>query len=183
MRLEVPPHYFACRPVLALSLLLAVVFAGSACRKEGPQPQDLEPRENGVYAVLREGTTRAEARNGDDHCAVLAYENKYTGTGAGEPVRYIAIDSDSFVPMILEGAPDATKDDGGKTILSVTLKKEYVKPLEDFTRAQIGGKIAILIDGEIVTLHKVRSVITGGEFQVTRCTDNACEILRAKLTE
>ena len=114
---------------------------------------------------------------------MLTYDKKYTAPDPGEPVRYVAIDPSSFVPMILEGAPDAEKDDAGKTILSVTLKKEYVKPLEDFTRAHIGGKIAILIDGEIITIHKIRSVIAEGKFQVTRCTDNACEMLRAKLTK
>ena len=78
-------------------------------------------------------------------------------------------------------APD--QDGSGKTILSVTLKKEYMKPLEELTRAQLNGKVAILIGGEIITIHKIRGVIAEGQFQVTRCTDNACEILKAKLME
>ena len=134
-------------------------------------------------AVIREAATREEAQGGDTRCAVLPYDNKYTDSEPGETLRYVAIDPVSFVPLILEGAPDARKDRDVKTILSVTLKNEYIKTLEDFTRAQLGGKIAILLDGELVTLHKVRSVISDGKFQVTRCTDNACEVLRARLTQ
>jgi hypothetical protein len=36
-------------------------------------------------------------------------------------------------------------------------------------------------DGEIVTLHKIRTVVTGGKLQITRCTDDACVVIRAKL--
>ena len=188
MRFEMPLRYAPWRPLLLPSLLLMVVFACGACTR----PSDLRkeigsnstgPRQNGVYAVIREAATREEAEGGDTRCTVLPYDKKYTDSGPGEPLKYVAIDPSSFVPLILEGAPDAKKDDAGKTILSVTLKKEYVKTLEDFTRAHLGGEIAILLDGEIVTLHKVRSVISEGKFQVTRCTDNACEVLRAKLTE
>ena len=45
----------------------------------------------------------------------------------------------------------------------------------------LGGKVAMVVDGEIVTLHKIRTVITGGKLQITRCQDNACEVIKAKL--
>jgi hypothetical protein len=161
--------------------MAAAILLG--CEQDAVQPQDLAPVENGVYAVLNEGATRSEARGDDTHCAVLAYDGKYTDAGPGQPVRYVAIDPSSFVPLVLEGEPDTEESDEGKTILSVALEEEYVKPLEEFTRAQLNGRIAILIDGEIVTMHKVRRVITEGQFQVTRCADDACKMLRSKLME
>ena len=75
------------------------------------------------------------------------------------------------------------KDGQGKSILSVSLTRTNAEKAEAFTRAHLGGKIAMVVDGEIVTLHKIRSVITGGKLQITRCKDNACEILRAKLVK
>lgn len=167
---------------------LAIVLACTACTRATEPPPlttqaDAAPKKSGIYAVLRQGATPDEARGGDTGCVVVPYHKQYTDAGPSETMEYVAIDPSAFVPMILEGAPIAKKDEGGKTILSVTLKKEYVKPLEDFTRAHLGGKIAILVDGEVVTIHKVRSVISEGQFQVTRCTDNACEVLRAKLTK
>jgi preprotein translocase subunit SecD len=68
-------------------------------------------------------------------------------------------------------------------ILRVKLKKKYAQRLEDFSRRHLGGTVAIVLDGEIVTLHKVRSVVSGGQVQITRCSDNACEVLKAKLTK
>jgi hypothetical protein len=41
----------------------------------------------------------------------------------------------------------------------------------------------MVVDGEIVTVHKIRSIITGGKVQITRCTDNACEVIRSKLVK
>ncbi len=171
-----------CLPRLLPLILFVAVCGCGACTRH-PEQTDTPPKQDGIYAVLREATTSKEAREGDAGCIVLPYDQKYTGAGPSDAIRYVAIDPASFVPMILEGAPEATKAGDGKTILSVTLNKEYVKPLEDFTRKQLNGKIAILLDGEIVTLHKIRAVISEGKFQATRCTDNACEILRAKLTE
>jgi len=173
--------------ILALALSLAAVAAGIGCTRpaEPPPPMDSTPsvNRNGVYAVLRDAPTWTKAQDRDTACAVLPYDHKYTDSTPGEPLRYIALDPTSFVPLILEGNPDATKDTGGKTILSVTLKKEYADALENFTRAHLGGKVAIVLDGEIVTIHKVRSIISGGKLQITRCSDNACDVLRAKLTE
>jgi hypothetical protein len=40
----------------------------------------------------------------------------------------------------------------------------------------------LVVDGQIVTLHKIRSVVTDGKLQITRCTDDACQVIRAKLT-
>jgi preprotein translocase subunit SecD len=68
-------------------------------------------------------------------------------------------------------------------MLSVTLSREQVKPLEDFTRAHLGGSVAILLDGEVISKHKVRAVVEGGRLQITRCGDNACDVLLAKLTK
>ncbi len=171
-----------------LLVLLVIALVGSACvGSPGPRKEVTDnngrPRSNGIYAVLREAATPEEAQGGDARCWVLPYDGKYTDSGPVTPLTYVALDQSSFVPLVLEGAPETKKDEGGKTILSVTLKKEHAKTLEDFTQAHLGGKIAIVLDGEIVTLHKVRSAVSGGKLQITRCTDNACEVLRAKLAE
>lgn len=85
------------------------------------------------------------------------------------------------MPLILAGPPDARTDGGGRTLLGVTLARDQVKRLEDFTRAHLDGKVAIVIGGEIVTIHKVRSVIQDGKAQITRCNDDACKTLLLRL--
>jgi len=136
---------------------------------------------DGIYYVVREDSAERETRSGGNDFPVLPYTARYSDSGPEEPARYITLDPSSFIPMILEGAPDMQKDSGGKTLLGVTLKERYARPLEEFTRKHLGGKVAILLGGEIITIHKVRSVISGGRIQITRCDDNACEVLRSKL--
>jgi len=138
--------------------------------------------ENGAYAVLREAATPQDARAESLRQVVLTYDRrKYSDAPPDEPLTYVAIDPTDYVPLIIEGVPEMKKDSQGKSILSVSLTRANAKKTEAFTRAHLGGRIAMVVDGEIVTLHKIRSVISGGKLQITRCTDNACEVIRAKL--
>ena len=132
--------------------------------------------------MLRESSTEAEARVDGVSQVVMLYDQKYSDADQNAPPRYIVIDSSSSVPLVIEGKPDTVKDGEGHSVLSITLLRENTKAMEEFTRAHLGGKIAIVCDGEIITLHRVRSVIHEGKVRIARCDDNACEILRTKLS-
>jgi hypothetical protein len=183
------------------SLLLAVVIAGPVCAtmKEGPRtapgavaqsPQPASARSaprsaglaNGVYAVLKEGATREAADSESGPHTTLVYDQKYSEADRDTPPRYIALGTSSFVPLILAEPPEARKDDRGFTLLNVRLAPDQAKRLEEFTRTHLNGQVAIVIGGEIITMHKVRAVIEGGRVQITRCTDDACQVLKLKLT-
>lgn len=162
---------------LFLALLCVIGATGNSQTAKKPKVA------NGIYAVLNEGPTAAEARKGQKSPAVLIYDGRYTDSSQVQNPSYVAVDTSSFVPLIIEGTPDAQKDGRGHTLLGVSLKKKYAKVLEDFSRAHLNGRRAIVLGGEVITMHKVRSVITGGKFQITRCYDNACEALQSKLLE
>jgi len=149
----------------------------------GGLPADPRPLVNGVYAVLREGLTRAEVQTEKRPHVVLVYDRKYSDADRDRPPQYVALDTSFFVPLVLSGQPDAQRDDRGWTLLKVTLARQHVKTLEDFTRAHLGGRMAIVIDGEIITMHKVRAVIKDGRAQITRCSDDACRTLLLKLAK
>lgn len=136
---------------------------------------------NGLYAVLRESSTADSARVDAPGSAVLVYDRKYTDADPAVPPTWVALDTARFVPLILSGPPDAKKDGRGWTMLEVTLASEQVRPLEEFTRAHLGGRVAIVLGGEVISEHKVRAVVEGGKLQITRCGDNACDVLRVKL--
>ncbi len=172
-------------------LFLALLWMTPACTrnptpKGGPATQTEHAAAalpNGLYAVIREASTPDSARlEGPGH-TVAVYDRKYTDADLTTPPAYLALDTTTYVPLILSGPPDARKDGRGWTMLSVTLSREQVKPLEDFTRAHLGGRVAILLDGEVVSMHKVRAVVEGGQLQITRCGDNACDVLLAKLAK
>ena len=184
-----------CRAIaVMLSIVLAPGLCGCQHAHSAPaaarpiEASSPRPLANGAYAVLREAATPQEAQEarvrGAAAGVVIAYDRRtYSGAPADEPLVYVAIDPADFVPLVIEGTPVIKSDGQGKDVLSVSLSRQYVRRAEDFTRGHLGGRIAMVVDGEIVTLHKVRSVITDGQFQITRCTDEACKVIRAKLVE
>ena len=173
---------------LATIALLVTVTVGSVVApmngaSRNSANADPRPLANGVYAILREGLTRAEVQTEKRPHVVLVYDRKYSDADQDQPPRYVAIDALSFVPLVLAGPPDARRDDRGWTSLHVTLARQHVKKLEDFTRAHLNGVVAIVIDGEIITIHKVRTVIKDGKAQITRCFDDACRSVLLKLAK
>jgi hypothetical protein len=140
------------------------------------------PLANGMYAVLHDAPTAEEARFDAESHRVVRYDQRLA-SGELEAPQYLALRTSSFVPLILEVPPDVHEQSDGRTYLTVSLAQSYVKTLADFTRDNLGGRVAIVVDGDVLTMHKVRSVIDGGKMQITRCTDNACELIRSKLME
>lgn len=179
------------RSILTTTLTLALTIYACISQQVPPTNQVraaispvVHPLENGAYAVLREAPTLQEVRAERITQRVLAYDRrKYSGAPPNEPLTFVAIDPKDYVPLIIEGAPEMKTDGQGKSVLTVSLVRKNVERAEAFTRAHLGGRIAMVVDGEIVTLHKVRSVITDGRVQITRCTDNACEVIRSKLVD
>jgi preprotein translocase subunit SecD len=181
----------ALHPALTLAFVLGFavywcnsLYAQPTSQAHGTIVPSAHSLENGAYLVLREAPTAQEARAGDSSQLVLAYDRrKYSDAPPETPLNYVAIDLKDYVPLIIEGVPEMKRDDQGKSILSVSLARKNAERAEAFTRAHLGGRIAMVVDGEIVSLHKIRSVITGGKLQITRCTDNACELIRVKLVK
>jgi preprotein translocase subunit SecD len=168
------------RNVFFLSILFALLIGGGIATAQEKTGTKLQ---NGFYPVSGEGATRSAALTGTQSCVALVYDGKYVDSTQMSSPQYIAVDTSSFVPLILQSAPTAKKDGNGRTLLGVTLSKKYVRKLEDFTKAHLGAKVAIVLDGEIITMHKIRSVISEGKVQISRCYDNACEILLSKLAK
>lgn len=176
--------------VLFATAALALVPAASATDSPGVRHSAATAAEdspkqgtiaNGVYAVLREGPTRKEIEQEKAPHFELLYDYKYSEPDQKQAPKYVALDSSSFVPLMLAGAPEIGGEYRGGPMLNLALAQENVKLLARFTRAHLGGAVAIVIDHEIITMHKIRSVIEDGRVQISWCTSNACEILRLKL--
>jgi preprotein translocase subunit SecD len=163
-------------PIVAVILVLE---AGFGIPQQRPAPK----LPNGFYSILIDTTSRIAARIDSIPNSILIYDGRYTDSSDMATPRYVAVDTTFYVPLVLEGAPVAKKDGNGRTLLGVSLSQRYVKRLADFTKAHLGGRVAIVLDGEVITMHKIRSVISGGKIQITRCYDNACEVLLSKLVK
>jgi preprotein translocase subunit SecD len=65
--------------------------------------------------------------------------------------------------------------------IQLKLTPNAADALERLSRAQVGKQITIVLGGEVVTMHKVREVIKGGDVQITSCTPGAAEYLLEQL--
>lgn len=87
-----------------------------------------------------------------------------------------------FVPLLINGKPLEDKEEGSnKPSLQLTLKDSQIEPLRLFTTTNLGKTVAIVIGGEVVSTHVIRTAITGGRLQITRCTKHGCKTLYTRL--
>jgi hypothetical protein len=161
---------------------LYILDIEAAGRATAAGSRESAPLADGMYAVKRDAATAEAAGVPGEPARVIRYDRR-SASGEPEEPRYLALQTSPFVPLILEVPPDIREQSDGRTYLSVALAQGYVKTLSDFTRAHLGGRVAIVVDGDVITVHKVRSPIDNGKMQITFCKGNACELIRSKLME
>src|SRR4051794_40382600 len=145
--------------VLALTAAIVLVFVLCGCKSSragstNQTPATLSPAahhlQNGAYLVLREALTLPEIQADGAAQVVLAYDRRiYSGAPPNEPLIYVAIDAKDYIPLIIEGAPEMKSDGQGKSVLTVSLVRKSVERVEAFTRAHLGGRIAMVLSNEI----------------------------------
>jgi preprotein translocase subunit SecD len=138
---------------------------------------------DGLYLVVRDSDKKEALGRIEHNERLLLDDSHFLEPSERHPDLYTVLQTDSFVPMTLAQAPTRRKDPRYRTALYVELAPEQIPVLEKFTRQNLGKRAAIVVGGDIVTVHKIKEVIKGGALQITRCTDNACEVLYAKLKE
>ena len=171
--------------LLSSAMLLSITCSGTSpppsASAPTPSPPEQKDLSNGLYAVLAESPTREGLAAPTRPHVVLVDDGRFTDDPS--PPRWLALGTEGFVPLVLEGQPHTEPDGRGHALLAVTLARQHQKTLESFTRDHLGASAAIVLDGEVVTVHKIKAVIDGGRMQITRCRDNACEMLRSKLVD
>ena len=143
-------------------------------------PNDAAAVPSGLYAVVADAP-QVPSKDPARSYQTLRYDPKMADSESTEPVQRVTVETQSFVPLILGAAPEPTKQENGRILVSVALSPKYIKTLADFTRAHLGERVALVLDGEVVSTHKIRTVIEGGRMQITRCDDHACQRILSKL--
>ena len=103
--------------------------------------------------------------------------NKMFIENAGQDITRVLIDTSEYVPLELDKAPTAEKQTEQKKKLMLSLTPAASEILKTFSAKNVMKKVVIVVGGEALTMHKIREAITGGQLQITRCSDNACEKL------
>jgi preprotein translocase subunit SecD len=141
-------------------------------------------RQAGFYLVAVEADSASALPAPSDEQRIVRYDYKFLrDTERGKP-RYLLLPKTADVPLMLAKTPELQKKgENGFPELRLELTPEASSKLEQLTREHLGGKVVFVIDGEPVTIHKIRSVITGGQFRLSRCTDTACQYIYGRLVE
>jgi preprotein translocase subunit SecD len=147
------------------------------------QAEDV-PLINGLYLVLRDAENSKSLEPAAASERILIDDGHLlepTQPNLPDKPRFVVLSTEHFIPINLAHRPTKKVDAQGKKQLLLELAKSQVVPLETFTRENCGRSVAIVIGNQVVTVHKVREPIKGGKMQITRCTDNGCDVLYTEL--
>ena len=139
---------------------------------------------NGIYLVLRDASSASMLEPVAETEHILINDGHLlepTEPNLPDKPSFVALSTSQFVPIKLAHKPTKKFDAQGKKQLLLELAPSEIIPLETFTRKNCGRSVAIVIGNQVVTVHKVREAITGGKMQITRCTDNGCDVLYTEL--
>jgi len=173
--------------IICLSLLLlSSIFPALASEKTSsaavaPSSSVEKKLSNGIYLVLRDGTSQEKVEPIADTEQLIVFDFRFFEPNEREETRYFAVARKPYIPLKLAKEPGKGKDSKGKLKLNLQLSADQVGPLEEFTRKYVGRTIAVVVGGQVVTAHKIRTAITGGRIQITWCEGNACKALYVEL--
>jgi hypothetical protein len=178
---------------LGSALAAAIGLWLLGCRAEGPQEKksppaaEEQPAEqklpDGLYKVLREGPQKMDVLPAGRGEIVVINDHRYTSKGSRPAPQFLAVRRVPDVPLVLASAPKVVKGDSGLIRIELQLARAHADAMEQFTRNNKGGQTAVIIAGEVVTVHKIRDTITGGRCQVTCCAEGSCDYLLKHLRD
>jgi preprotein translocase subunit SecD len=165
-------------------LVVASLLLGCQARNEGPQDRTATRAQNqirdGVYVVLRDGIHEQDVLPLADGEA-LVLNHRYLKQEPGEATRYVVLRASPDVLLDLAGAPESVVEGGEVVRILLKLRPEAAAALERLTSDPQSRQVAIVLGGEVVTTHKVREAIRGGEVQITSCAPGGAAYLLDQL--
>jgi preprotein translocase subunit SecD len=166
--------------LLALAALLIVGSYAPACAQDkAKEPSKKLP--DGVYAVLREGLKEKDVQPLKEGEVLVVHNHRYLKKDDQEPPRFLVVHAAPEVDLALAGEPKAVKEGAEVVRIMLKLQPQAAAALERLTSDSLGKQITIVVGGDVVTMHKIRDVIKGGEVQITSCAAGAATYLLEQL--
>lgn len=102
---------------------------------------------------------------------------------APEGAKALLLDTSNFVPLELATEPELIPQTENKKKIQLSFSRVASDRLASFTSSNLMKQVTLIVDGEALTIHKIRAAITGGKMEITRCGDNACEQIYVTLKD
>jgi preprotein translocase subunit SecD len=168
------------RTVCLLATLLLLGSRPAAWSQE-KAPARSPKLPDGIYAVQRDSLKEKDVRPLKEGETLVVDHHPYLKQDEKEPPRFLVVHSAPDVELDLGGEPRADKEGGEVARIFLQLQPKAATALERLTHAHLGRQVAIVLNGDVVTVHKIRMVIKGGQVQITSCVAGAAEHLFAQL--
>ena len=162
-------------------LLLAVLVTSNAAVRPQDKPQVSDKKvPNGAYRVLRDGPSEKDVAPLNNGETIVVDRQRYAKEDETDPPRFLVVHTTPEVDLDLAREPMLLREGADVRIL-LKLRPKAAEALERVTREHPDGRLTIVLGGEVITTHKIRSVIKDGDVQITSCTPGAVDFLLEQL--
>jgi preprotein translocase subunit SecD len=125
---------------------------------------------DGIYAVVRDSDGEKGVLPLKDGEVLAVDRYRFQKADSRDPPRYLVVHTAPEVTLDLAAEPKAEQD--GEEVVRVLLK---LQPKSAAALAKLTGDrhyklVTIILDGEVVTTHKIRATIANGNVQITSCS-------------
>jgi preprotein translocase subunit SecD len=165
--------------VFLLTLLFFANVVNLPAQENRPEPAKKLP--DGVYAVLREGTAEKDLLPLKDGEVLAVDRQLYAKNDDKNPPRYLVVHKAPDVLLDLVGEPKAVKEGDDVVRILLKLQPKSAEELERLTKNNVGKQVAICLGGEVVSAHKIRDAIKGGDVQISCCAPGSAKYLLEQL--
>lgn len=171
------------RPITRTSFKIVISFLFiTLCLQCIAQTNSIHNIPDGLYLITRTDTTNINEESRSTKEIEIRFNKLFLEFSSDEYLK-IFVDTAEYAPLILEKVPTTEQQTEAKKKLLLTLTKEASERLKIFTSKHLSKHVVLVVDGEALTIHKIKEPITSGLLQITRCDDNACEILNLTLKD
>jgi hypothetical protein len=144
--------------------LLLLLFASLGACADPDTVETPDGLADGVYEVLAVEREREALPAERPDTRVLVHDHRYVQGGSEQAPDYVLLRLPGYAPLDL-ARPPAPGESEGRPVLLLNLEPAAGKALEDLTsRAE---HAAVVIGGQVVTVHRIRVPIEGGMLQVS----------------
>ncbi|MGH2647684.1 MAG: SecDF P1 head subdomain-containing protein [Ginsengibacter sp.] len=98
-----------------------------------------------------------------------------------EADKPVAIVTDDFVHLELDDVPVIQNQKNGENVLFVHLTKNATEKLKAFTSKNVMNNIAVVVNGQVLSIYKITQQVEGRLIQIARCSGNGCEEVYKRL--
>jgi len=162
--------------ILTLYITLLVLLMGCS------RSVSTEKLEDGIYLILRSGFNQDSLLPLEKGEHLITFNKEFLEK-TDHDAEYIVVNQIDFVELRLKHKPTTEVQEDKRKNLLLSMTEQAKEELAVFSEKQLGQMTTIVVGGEALTMHRFRSVIDGGLLQVTRCNDNACEMLFEELQD